>query len=192
VAVCAVFVGFESVPVILAAPLPVAPPVSPPVTTGSPQLYVVPTGTIFPPTPSVGVTEKAVPLQVEVVCAATNGFGLTVTVTVNVAPVQLAVEGVTVYVAVWAVLVGFVSVPVMLAPLPAAPPVRPPVTTGIPQLYVVPAGIIFPPTPFTGVTVKAVPLHVVGVCEDTNGFGFTVIVTVKFAPVQLPDNGVTV
>ena len=89
--------------------------------------------------------------------------------------------------------VGFVSVPVMLAaPLPVAPPVSPPVTTGKGQLYVVPAGTIFPPTPSTGVTVKPVALHVAGVCDVTNGFGFIVTVTVKVAPVQVPDKGVTV
>ena len=74
-------------------------------------------------------------------------------------------------------MVGLLSVPVMLAPLPAAPPVIPPVTTGVPQLYVVPAGTILPP-PFAGVNVKAVPPQVAGVCAVTNGVGFTITVTV--------------
>ena len=90
----------------------------------------------------------------------TDGFGFTVTVTVNVAPVHEPDVGVTVYVAVCAAFVGFVNVPVIEEPDPATPPVIPPVTVGIPQLYVVPTGTILPP-PSTGVTVNAVPLHVV-------------------------------
>jgi hypothetical protein len=46
VAVCTVFVGLVSVPVMILVPLADAPPVTPPVTTGNDQLYVVPTGTI--------------------------------------------------------------------------------------------------------------------------------------------------
>jgi hypothetical protein len=61
------------------------------------------------------------------------GAGLIVTVTVNVGPGHPAAVGVTVYVAVCAVFVGFVKVPVILAPDPAAPPVTPPVTTGAPH-----------------------------------------------------------
>jgi H+/Cl- antiporter ClcA len=62
-------------------------------------------------------------------------IGLTVTVTVNVLPEQLPDVGVTVYVAVCAVFVGFVKVPLMLAAfVPEAPPVIPPVTVGADQL----------------------------------------------------------
>jgi hypothetical protein len=46
--------------------------------------------------PSTGVTVKVLPVHIETVCAAIAGFGLIVTVTVNVDPVQLAVAGVTV------------------------------------------------------------------------------------------------
>src|SRR5450759_567947 len=110
VAVRTVLVVLVSVPEISVAPLPVAPPVKP-VPAGAAQLYVMPEGTV----PSViftGVTVNVPPLHI----AATNGFiaglGLTVTVTVNDAPGQLPnnaeVVGVTVYVAVWAVLVLFV------------------------------------------------------------------------------------
>ena len=83
--------------------------------------------------------------------------------------------------------------PVMLEALdPGAPPVMPPVTVGVPQLYVVPVGTMFPP-PFAGVTMNPIPLHVDAVCGVvTDGVGVTVTVTVKFAPVQLPDLGVTV
>ena len=89
---------------------------------------------------STGVTENAVALHDVDVMAVTAGFGLTVTVTVKVDPTQLpnATDevGVTVYVAVCAVLVGLVSVPVILAGVPtlAAPPVIPPVTPGAAQV----------------------------------------------------------
>jgi hypothetical protein len=46
VAVCTVLVGLVNVPVIILVPLADAPPVTPPVTVGADQLYVVPTGTI--------------------------------------------------------------------------------------------------------------------------------------------------
>src|SRR5690349_24476487 len=92
----------------------------------------------------------------------TDGFGLTVTVTVNALPGQVPDVGVTVYVAVCAVLVGLVNVPVIDDPDPATPPVIPPVTVGTPQLYVVPAGTI-PFVPSTGVTLNAVPLHTIAI-----------------------------
>jgi hypothetical protein len=58
-----------------------------------------------------------------------------VMVTVKVDPVQLPEVGVTVYVAVCAVFVGLVSVPLIFdAPLPDVPPVIPPVTDGAGQL----------------------------------------------------------
>jgi hypothetical protein len=142
-------------------PDPATPPVKPPVTTGTPQLYVVPAGTILPP-PLAGVTVNVPPLQITVVWFVTNGIGFTVTVTVNVEPTQAPEVGVTVYVAVCAVLVGLVSMPVIEEPDPAAPPVKPPVTVGTPQLYVVPAGTILPP-PLAGVTVNVPPLQITAV-----------------------------
>ena len=45
---------------------------------------------------------------------------------------------------------------------------------------------------FTGVTVKAVPLHADAEIGLIAGFGFTVTVTVKFDPVQLGPIGLTV
>ena len=45
VADCEVFIGFIKVPVTLFCTVPVAPPVNPPVTVGSNQLYCVPAGT---------------------------------------------------------------------------------------------------------------------------------------------------
>lgn len=79
----------------------------------------------------------------------------------------------------------------MLGPLPLAPPVNPPVTEGIGQLYVVAIGTI-PFVMFTGIDVKPVPLQIVSVILETAGVGFTVTVTVKVSPKQKPDVGVTV
>ena len=169
---------------------PAAPPVIPPVTVGAAQLYVVPAGTT-PLVPFAGVAENATALQVVAIIFVMAGFGFTVTVTVNVDPVQLPDVGVTVYVAVCAVLVGLVSVPVILAPDPAAPPVRPPVTAGTPQVYVVPAGTI-PSVPFAGVAVNAAALQADVVMLLIAGLGLTVTVTVNVDPVQLPEVGVTV
>ena len=78
-----------------------------------------------------GDTVKPVALQTVAVIFVIAGRGLTVTVTVKAAPTQLPDVGVTLYVAVCGVFVGLVRLPVMLAAAaPAAPPVRPPVTTG--------------------------------------------------------------
>jgi hypothetical protein len=65
-----------------------APPVMPPVTTGADQLYIVPAGTISPP-PLLGVTVNEALLQAFTARLAINGLGLTVTVTVNVEPLQV-------------------------------------------------------------------------------------------------------
>ena len=87
------------VPVIVVALLPDAPPVILPVTPGALHVYVVPAGTI-PFVPFTGVTLKNTPLHDTPVIALIVAFAFTVTVTVNVAPVQLPDTGVTVYVAV--------------------------------------------------------------------------------------------
>jgi hypothetical protein len=84
VAVCDTFVGLVNVPVTLAAPAPVVPPVSPPVTIGALQLYVVPAGTI-PFVPFTGELVNNTPLHVVAVIALIAGVGFTVTVNVNVA-----------------------------------------------------------------------------------------------------------
>ena len=87
---------------------------------------------------------------------------------------------------------GFTSVPVILdAPLPVVPPVMLPVTDGAGQVYVVPVGTI-PLVTSIGVDVKPVPPQVVEVIAVIAGFGFTVTVSVKVDPVQLPEVGVTV
>ena len=118
------------------------------------------------------------------------GRGLTVTVTVNVPPAQVP-DGVTVYVAVAGEPDVFVSVPLMpVEPLPVVPPEKPE-PVGNPQLYVVPAGTI-PSGPLTGVTVNGTPLHSEVVKLLIAALGFTVTVTVKGVPEQLPDKGVTV
>ncbi len=88
-------VGFAKVPLTNDADVPEAPPVSPPVTVGALQLYVVPAGTI-PLVPLVGLTVNDIPLQVTDVIALITAVGFTVTVTVNTDPVQLPVIGVTV------------------------------------------------------------------------------------------------
>lgn len=63
---------------------------------------------------------------------------------------------------------------------------------GVPQVYVVPTGTLFPPL-FAGVTVKDVPEQIAdGVTFAIDGFGFTVTVIVKVFPEQLPEVGVTV
>jgi hypothetical protein len=56
----------------------------------------------------------------------------------------------------------------------------------------VPAGIIVVGGLFAGVTEKALPLQMVVFCGGITGVGLTVTVTVKVAPVQPPDVGVTV
>jgi hypothetical protein len=78
-------VGLVKVPLKDVALLPLAPTVIEPVTVGTPQLYVVPTGTISEP-PFTGVLLNEAPLQAVRDFAAITGFGFTVTVTVNVPP----------------------------------------------------------------------------------------------------------
>ena len=87
-------VGLVKLPVIVVAPLPLAPPVNPPVTLGALQLYVVPAGTI-PLVTSTGVTLKNTPLQVVVVIAVITAAGLTVTVNEKAAPAHTPDVGVT-------------------------------------------------------------------------------------------------
>src|SRR5664280_2293089 len=120
-------------------------------------------------------------LHADPVMADIVGTGLIVTVTVKFPRVHDVVDGVTVYVAVCAVLVGLLSVPVTDAPLPATPPVRPPVTTGTPQVYVIAAGTT-PLVTVTGVTEKAAPLHAVPVIAVIAGMGLTVTVLVIRVP----------
>ena len=82
-------------PLIFAAAVPVAPPVTPPVTTGAAHVYVVPAGTT-PLIPSAGSFVKVPSLHTDAVISVIAGIGLTVTITVNDAPVQLPDNGVTV------------------------------------------------------------------------------------------------
>ena len=66
---------------------------------------------------------------------------------------------------------------------------------GVVQAYLVPIGIIFP-LPFNGPLINSSPLQMETSCVSvTAGFGFTVILTVKGSPTQLPsvpEIGVTV
>ena len=113
-AVCCVFVGLTKVPLILTVFVPVMPPVNPPVTVGTLQLYKVPAGTI-PFAPLVGVKVKEVPLQIVAVIAFTEATGVIVTVTVNAGLVpQFKGVGVTIYVAVTTPFVVFIKEPVIL------------------------------------------------------------------------------
>jgi hypothetical protein len=192
VAVCELLVPFAKLPVILAAPLPLVPPVIPPVTLGALQLYNVPAGTM-PFVPFTGVSVNNAPSQLTPVIALILAVGLTVTVNVKLPfTPQLTVVGVIVYVAVCVVFVGLVNVPVIIdAPLPVPPPVILPVTDGALQLYVVPAGTT-PFVPFVGVALNNTPLHVIDVIALIVAFGFTVTVNVKADPTQLPVVGVIV
>jgi hypothetical protein len=70
----------------------------------------------------------------------------------------------------------------------AASPVTSVLSTTV-HVYVVELGTMFEPL---RATVNADSLHAVAVCATIDGLGLTVTVTVKSAPVQLPDVGVTV
>ena len=127
--------AFVKVPLINACAVPAAPPLIPTVTDGDAQVYVVPAGTT-PFTPLVGDEVKLAPLQITAVIALIVALGLTVTVTVKEAPIQLPPEvGVTVYVAVLTVLLLFVKVPDTVAcVLLATPPLMLPLIEGMLQL----------------------------------------------------------
>ena len=71
------------------------------------------------------------------------------------------------------------------------PPVNPPVTFGVAQVYSVPTGTI-PLVLLVGVNVKDVPVQIVVVIALTIAKGVTVTITVNTDPLQLPDTGVTV
>ena len=145
---------------MLAAPLPVPPPVNPPVTVGTLHAYVVPAGTM-PFVPFTGVTLKNTPLQLVPVIALITADGFTFTVNENTAPVQLPDNGVTRYVAVLVMLVVLPKVPNIppTADTCVAPPVMP-VPVGALHVNVVPVGIN-PFVTFVGVILKNTPLHVV-------------------------------
>ena len=139
-----------------------------------------------------GVTVNPTPLQLTVVIAVITSVGLIVTNTVNVVPDPHGVLGVTIYVAVLAIFVVFVNIPVMLSTgiVCDNPPVIP-VPVGANHVYTVPAGTT-PFTPSVGVTVNATPLHVVVVIDVIDAPGNTFTTTLNDAPVQLPDVGVTI
>ena len=191
VPVLVIFVVFVKVPFKLGDTAAWLNPPVIPVPVGVPHVYVVPEG-ITPCVLLVGVMINETPLQDVNVIAFTIAFGLMVTRTVKVDPVQIPLSGVTVYVAVWEILVGLTKLPVIdEAPVPDTPPVSPPVTPGVNQLYVVPDGTI-PLVALTGNTLKDTPLQVMAVMVVINAFGFSVTVTVNGLPVQLPVNGITV
>jgi hypothetical protein len=170
---------------------------------GTAQVYVVPPGTIVAAegVPFVGDTLNAFPLQMVAVCAAIAGTGFTLTMMVNGLPTHAPAApevGVTVYVAVCTVLVGFTSVWLIeVCDVCALEPVIPPVTTGAGHVYVVFVGTIVAAvgTPSVGLTENAVPLQIAGFWFAMTGFGLTVTVTVNVAPTHdpaAPEVGVTV
>lgn len=113
----------------------------------------------------------------------TAGVGFTVIVNVIDVPVQvvapLVYVGVTVIVAVCTTAVALVAVKLAILPVPDA--ARPIVVLLFVQLYTVPATL---PVKFTAVV--ADPLHsTCGNTAFTVGIGFTVIVNVCGAPVQV-------
>jgi len=172
--------------------VPLAPPVIVALKVGTGQLYKVFAGTI-PSISFVGVTVNGTPLHVTVLIALTSGVGFNVTVTVKFVPTQpAAVLGVTIYVTVCVSFVRLLNNPntVVIFSVADAPPVTVPVNTGSFHVYLVNSGTI-PLVGFVGVTVNGTPLHVTVVIALTSGVGFNVTITVKAAPVQLPDNGVT-
>ena len=192
VAVCCAFVGFTNVPLTTEAPEPVVPPVIKPVTLGTPQLYVVPAGTI-PLVTFVGVILKNTPLHVVVLIAVICASGFKFTVTEKEAPVQDPDVGVTIYVAVTTLIVVFVKVPVIELTLDACdnPPVNP-TPVGVVQVYVVPAGTM-PFVPFTGLTVNNTPPQLVVLIGVITAVGLIVTVKVNdaFTPHKV-ELGVTV
>ena len=87
---------------------------------------------------------------------------------------------------------GFDKIPLIVAAFVALrPPVIPPVTLGANQLYKVPSGTI-PFVVLAGLTVNITPLQLTEVISVITAVGLIVIVTVKVAPVQFPDSGVTI
>jgi hypothetical protein len=72
----------------------------------------------------------------------------------------------------------------------AAPPVTTGNVVGIFQLYLVPTGII-PFVILTGETTNGTPLQVTVLIAVISGVGFNVTITVKAAPEQFPEVGVT-
>lgn len=109
----------------------------------------------------------------------TVGVGFTVIVNVTGAPAQPAADGVTVIVAVCTVPVVLVAVKLAILPVPAA--ASPIVALLLVQLNTVPAT-----APVKVTAVVADPLHNTWLATVfTVGVGFTVIVNVTGAPVQL-------
>ena len=74
--------------------------------------------------------------------------------------------------------------------VPDVPPVTEAVNVGSDHVYKVDCGTI-PLVLFTGDTTNGTPLHTTLLIALTSGVGFSVTITVNAAPVQLPDNGVT-
>src|SRR5665254_14716 len=118
----------------------------------------------MPFTPLAGVDVNAFALQIVDTILFIAATGMTVTVTVKVAPVQPPDNGVTVYVAVPTALVVFVSVWLMFAWATACalPPVIDPTgaITGDVHVEVVPAGTM-PFTPLAGADVNVFALQIV-------------------------------
>jgi hypothetical protein len=185
VTVCVSFVRFSRLPnIVVILSVADAPPVTEPVNPGSPHVYLVAIGTI-PLAPLFGVTTNGTPLHVTVVIAVTSGVGLSVTITVNAAPVQLPDNGVTLYVTVWVVFVRLLNKPNTVSGLfvADAPPVTVPVNVGILHVKKLPSGTI-PLDPSVGVTTNGNPLHVTVVIVVISAVGGTVTVNTNVIPTQ--------
>ena len=138
-----------------------------------------------PFTPSCGVTINGAPLHTVVLIALITGFGSTVTTTLNAAPVQYTVAGITEYVTLYDELVGLDIGPPNMFELPVVcdwpPDIDPLPYDGWPHVYVIPVGTN-PSVPFNGVNANDVPVHIVRLIVLITGVGFTYTVTVNALP----------
>jgi hypothetical protein len=133
-----------------------------------------------------GDTVNCIPLHTTLLIALTSGVGLSVTITVNAAPVQLPDNGVTLYVTVCVVFVRLLNEPNTVSGLfeADAPPITVPVNVGTFQLYKLLSGTI-PFVWFVGVTTNGTPLQVTVVIVLISAVGGNVTVSVKSVPTQL-------
>ena len=153
---------------------------------GVPHVYVVPGGTL------VGFTSKVPSLQIvaDISVSCADGERFTNISTINGAPTQEPVAGVTVYEAVAFVLLMLVNVWI-IADKGLACALAPIIefggeSTGNVHVYVVPTAT------FAGVILNGLPLQIVAFMGATPGVGLTVCVKVNGLPGQPNAKGVMV
>jgi hypothetical protein len=120
------------------------------------------------------------------------------TTTLNAVPGHNPVDGVTEYVTLYVVFVGFSTVPNMLALAVvwlSPPDIDALPYDGTPHVYCVPVGTK-PSVPWVGVITNDVPVQVVRLIVLISGLGLTYTVTVNalpelLTPEQVPNDGVT-